>query len=683
MNPKKNEKYSFSKLPHELYQMVGEFIGAAEFESLSLTSNQLRQNYQINLYKHCYVSDYFSKEMKVTNGEWAVPDKVLLNPKKYSWFNPAVVRTLRVTSEKKVLQLVKHFKLELYPKLKSMELSGTSQGSIVLTQATPIQPDEVPNKLMLAPADHSLAPFEGRRSHIVCYDLIAAIKNKENLYSGVHYDAATAVHCFHMTYYNLCCNTDYTFSSITSLVLLLKKTSYEGETKFGSLYSLDSFPNLKRVNISSSSTSTSFSLFQKVIKSLENCVKLKQLDIHCANSGMNEFDGRFIAALDNLVGHWKKYTLNITHPSKMIASTVCRLPSVDELYVPGSFFLIRGFEVGERLSMLTLLYDGDFDFFGASSYKSILGNLSTLSLQFLPNEDFGHKLLHVLDRPLPKLKKFAFTVRKPFPSEDYMEHSLKRFKAMLDKVPFGEFDIYNIDHITPAFLIQEWGDMKDLRKKRRRTGISRSCFYPRFEFFDAKKSEEDYKEVIADPDSPIEVVYNKFFDIIAQHVQENARSVIFSPYVYVKRRVFMSILFLDILQYLPNLEALELNNISSFDEYFTLHRLIKYHKKLNDININSASSSSRIDEQYYGQVIAPGSLTSFSSYDSAYLNQPYSDFTTILHIDREMINKRYEKVDDFHQHMRRRVGKEKNRRLYRYVGEKRPDKVRRHWQPFK
>lgn len=589
--------YTISKLPEELYSMIGEYLSVIDFYHLTQTSSRLRQMFQFHLFRHCILFDPTFSEFECSYGEWALPVEVFLKPWKYSWFNASFVKTLRLSPySQQIEKLVKQFPLREYQRLTKMDTQKTIFSKNVSSTKDGKRLKYLPvNKVMLNMSEFSKLPWAEEFPTLLYYDLLPVIKNKKkrsrtkkatNQEKGFRF--------FVVNFYALYCNTQEVLNSITSLELALKDVAPNNlsdisEYLESSLFSMDSYPNLESFKISSTSQSTQYDLLKRVVESLPRCRKLRKLEVwHEIFVGYDD-DYQIVQLFDNLTGSWTYFRLGLPQSSapydqSMFFSSLnrplLRIPNVDVL--DATYDLLESYELecSNRLGKLHLSYRRN-DLFENPCFNRLLDNLTMLSLEDLqcPLPQYG--VSHVFNRPVPNLKKFVFKIFDGFLMRFYIkELFLDNFNTMLDKAPFGNFDIYNLDHV--GWLLTE---------------NEQNCYHLANQYrLAVTANAERYS---------IDGIHEMYFQLMANWFDSKLRDPFFSTQLYATSRAFTSLLFLDILKYLPNLQTLEMRDFPGFDEYFALHKLVRYHPSIQNIMLDATGEDvlpKNVKDKYYQKV---------------------------------------------------------------------------------
>lgn len=611
---------SLHELPVELFYDIYRYLCAVDYFHLSQTSARLRDFFHPLVYKKCHL--YISNLDKIYSSinEWTIPSDVMYLPQRYSWFPNEVVKTIRISDTNDLSKIVNWFPLSKYPHIESLELGKHYPGNISILDSNPIL-------LWDNVVTH--------RHDTFLLDLLPACKNgslfHRNSSQPSFYSASRKA------YYIFNCNSLDARANITNLILKLEIVfDFEVELAYSArLLNLSRFPNLERVKISADKD-TPPDVLSDVICSLPKCQNLRTLHL-IARFSFSEF---YASLLDNLSGSWTEFILFIT--ASVTPSTKFRLPTVTTLIANDKILSSRNLECGERLKNLIPFFFEPSKSFELPRVGKILENLTSLTLiQTFKTGIVDEKgQLNIFKNALPNLKvaKFGFPLLYVV---DNMEACIvSAFKLMMKRSKFGDFDIYNSNHVEEILSAV---DSKLLQKDMTLCDIEPSLAA------DSKLSALEYFKQYAKENTRLDV-YNLFFRLLMVNFSGKYSFYLSANYDY--ERTDVSLLFLDILKYLPNLQVLELKQMSSLEEFFTFHHLIKNHEKLKKIFIERLyyppSEIQYTDGEFYERFRK--SVTTFkmnSTYGQSYaspITQPYNNCALI---DMEMLRYNYHQIDDY------------------------------------
>lgn len=562
-------RHTLNKLPYELLSSICPYLSSLDIHTLSQTSSLFRELYHPLLYTKCKVSDR-SPFVIAPITHWLIPPKVFFMPSQYSWFPNEVVQVIKVDRDLDLPKINKELNFSVYPKLKSITLFSYNHGSpLVITD-----PFNLPSPDFVDDDDdeedngddfHALVEF-----YMSTFDFLPIIQN--NL--TVHHMS----HKRHIgTYYAL----DYTSvdvrSGITSLNVILTQDFPDYPRFFIDIAkNIATFPNLRNLKISSSDYGSPDAL-KTAIMSFDKLEKLENLMVKhsVASNGW-----RNLEVLDNLQGNWTTFNLCIRYmeASNLSDLPVIRLPTVtdfrlldDEIGLPHTSLPAK-FDFGKCIKHMTTPFQTTSHFL--SEYhrsQNVLDNLTTLKIIFpriLEIEEEADLDMKIFTKEFPHLKHFELRFNRFEMMARFSTAHLKHFDLLTESIPFGEFDILNYESIEP--LVKKLSNTA-FRKKGRKL---------------SKKKAKEIRQYIKNlsnstAESDMYYLFVQFFKLQMESFSTYQGS--FDKKYYLIARAFLSVVFLQLLQYAPNLETLNLVGVPLTEEYAAFHRLIKYHKKLKTV----------------------------------------------------------------------------------------------------
>lgn len=602
--------FSFANLPLEIHHVIAQYLGVVEYFNISQTCDRLRQNFHPLLFTniscsknsippkspsrfHKRKNDDSSK--KTLSFKWPVSYKALISPDKYKWFESDRVKVLWIDSltELEISKLIKIFPAKKYSKLESIRPSLYEAKKLMIYGhgETPLKLSTIQSKgatiylIDLTPffqTTFSSAPLTIVKRSSTAFQL---------LQRGTH----ALTHRFHRT------DTKYI---ITSFVLDLPEMANvdldSGFNLSSALLDMDSFPNLIKVALFSSETTSSILLDKFVSKILPNSPKLCYLSIghHCNTSSMKN-----LRLLNNLSGDWKKFELELVLDFPL--NFRLRLPSVTDLMIESiqddSSYSKMEF-CSEKLRYAYLPYSDNSNPFKSVCVDTLLENLTSITLVLMLGavKDFKEEF-HIFKRDLPKLKVLTFDTQFIREYEKIDPSEFDELFLRLKIAPFGDFDVLNIDHMKPlltqiAAYLEKVEEDEEEEEEENATSPKLSDVRPLLI--------ETIIRFIKNRNF-LGVITNYYWLLLQHHLSRVEE--LFDNRILAIRNIFISVLCEEILHYLPNLEILNFAYLNNFEDYPTLHRLMKHHNGLKKICIDDMYCSYfdgvyKTDDEFFNSV---------------------------------------------------------------------------------
>lgn len=667
-----NNSPSFSDIPNEILYTVSNYLSVVENYHLSQTSIHLRSCFHPLLFQRCRVlgttttsaedppkpPPHYLSEIGIC--EWPIPLKVLLSPNKYSWFGNKYLKVLFLNPTLD-LQLIKknvNFSV-LYPRLDT-----------VLTDIRKVV--RFNHNLLLVDSKHVLQQHQKQQEQPVSIyseqalvDLpnrIHALKNESDIIPAkiVWYrnEESSLLDKVSNTIIN-CYNASDIKQNINWLHLHLTEAQNSPDSFLfcsSILLDLTAFPNLYKLSIESND---GFCLthFKSVIQSLPKCPKLDILEI----SHINTIGVSHLQLLDNLLGSWKLFHLHLENFLPL--NFKLRLPSVTSLDASRIISPNLTFEFGPKLvSFFYPLAIDDSHHFEINNTQQLLENLTVLSIMVNRVLDtvteYGEH--HIFTNSLPKLK--FFKLYSMHSGRDSVDESAHQFmlKAMLNTVNFGDFDIFNVDHVES--FVKEITDMYKTKKgsitlsSKNHRITDADINFPSYPFPSSTTTTTTFSKINDIFTLYLQCVeahdfisaYKQFhlLQLVALHENYNQMDYQY----HIGNQISFSFLFIRIFQFLPNLERLSFDTLSSIEEFPTLHRLIKYHPKLKSVHVDwlkhppVSHMQQQTNDEFYDQLrqfIMP-----FEQFES-FVTLGHRDRTAGVVIDTEALRKKYRKIEGY------------------------------------
>lgn len=232
------------------------------------------------------------------------------------------------------------------------------------------------------------------------------------------------------------------------------------------------------------------------------------------------------------------------------------------------------FEFGNRLEQLTIPFHSNDSFLSEyHSRQNVLDGLITLKVELPKDLDLSskpHQWKTIFTKELPNLKVFELKMTD-FPTMPLEDRDLysECFEVFTASIPFGEFDILNYKLIMRYIKILRYS----ANLRRVNGGIRDNAL-------DIHEHADALKDATAD---------SEIFDLFVNFFWLQFESIIFlkdysSIENFIIKKAVISVLFLQLLKYTPNLEKLILLGVSLAEEFPTFHRLVKYHKNLKTVS---------------------------------------------------------------------------------------------------
>lgn len=560
-----DRQFTLSDLPVDLLYYISHYLSSVECHLLSEVCVILQQIYRPLVYRRCKVSDV-KRRLIVPINCWFIPPNVLFNPSKYSWFPNEVVRVI-ITDKGLTLDKLKKIKLSKYPQLQSISLPAFDiMSCLVIT-------DKKRNFF-------GRRKFDLKDTPVFSTDYMPLIISKETLYPIKlrAMEKSYALHCENLDTRMLIKSLDICMSDpderkpSNRITFPLKK--------------IHTFPNLTDLKIRSTDR-CDFDTFQAVLSKLPKFKKLKNLIITHFYLEKNE---RYMKLFDNLSGSWETFNLCIFF--KGVLKCHLRLPNVTNLELydlcedycddEDSGFDIK-LDFGNRLERLSSRFETDTEFLTKyHTCQNVLETITRLKV-FIPtytviSENTGEEMI-IFNKELPNLKEFEFKSNDFNPMEGMFMLLEGHFEQLSSTLHFGEFDILNYKLIEPLIQILKEKSLKEnwLLEGEENLNTVNECV-------------DSLRNATKNPS--LFGLYKKFYRLqlgscpcLCGEVDDDA---------YITVRALLSVIFLQVLQYLPNLETLNLSGMKAFEEYPALHYLIKHHKNLKTVTM-------RIEfEPYFG-----------------------------------------------------------------------------------
>lgn len=587
-------------LPNDILFHISEYLSVVEYNYLSQTSSKLRQFFHPQLFQRCCLVKNV-KEFTTPLTDWVIPVEAFYSPLKYSWFENRAVKTVIFVNDGIDLKQMANFKQQLlYPRLESI-LIKPKQGpnrfpdsnprlypNLIIVNCDPqLHKDHIIFKTHIGIDSPNFIPVARHYADISQVDVVMGRNPGNGIYDGIVFNL-----------YNLSSSSSTSYSDavkcITSINLNLtqEEESPDSYDLFYTLLQLDSsFPFLKKVNISSSDR-FSLSVFKEVIQSLPRCHNLEHLQI--SHQIHNHLD--HLRVLDNLQGNdnWKSFLFQLK--CDLPFEFNLRLPAVTEFDARSVLSPGITFDFGPKLKVYLQKFSFNNRFyFELETTQRLIENLAKLSVAFEPfillfKASSGEH--PIFTKELPNLKVLDFG-RLGFDSyKPADENVLKHFEMMLELAPFGEFDLLNFEQAKPLICLIAKDCTKAIppQEQPKKMGIVYSLV----------KSLES-----AALKSELSTAIRLF-----HHLQYLSDSQVVNNLLiqnrYINSKASLSILFVRILEFLPNLEYLNLPTLGSFEEFPTFHSLLRHHKALKKVYIQSllrhsefkTSNNSTNDEFY-------------------------------------------------------------------------------------
>lgn len=634
---------SLQNLPKELLLFISQFLGVLEFFSLSRTSNVLRQIYHPLLFTKCrlyytkkprfetsrIVNDgtFFSKlnsldqeKLTLSVCEWAIPSDAFYNPHKYSWFCNEAVKIIVTSDYQYLMELANNVSLSDYPKIQSILFLRRLFPGVALIDYDWKKISE----------GESFRYDYNKNISFNMIDFLPVVKHCSNLLNYEPQVESIGRAIQSSKYLFNCCSGDVR-SSITSLNIKMIHFLSEHSSQ-SRLLNLDNIPNLKCIYISTDSK-TSFDVFKKVVESLPKCLKLEKLSIDFIS--FNNVSSPSIQLLDNLKGGWRYFRLKFFNPTQLTPSF--RLPTVTHLELNGISSSYANIDFGPNIEILSIFSQEKSAPFKMNYFDKALENLRILSINLSIKYDMISQSKCIFKKILPNLKLLNVSTNG-METRDIPESFgnidpiiFNDFKTMMKIALFGDFDMLNLQHMEPliksinkrfdnldesddGLFLQRQPLNKSLLQSVRSNDIFDTCkYYFQLQYTSTNNEFSDLESCIVD-------------------------------------RIYLSIIFNDILHCLPNLQTLNLQGLSSIEEFPTFHKLIKHHSSLKKIHLkllhHPVINFQTSNDHFYNRIRK--FTTPFSSNDgtdrlSVTVDGMYSNFM----IDVEAARNRFHKYKDY------------------------------------
>lgn len=351
---------------------------------------------------------------------------------------------------------------------------------------------------------------------------------------------------------------------------LLGKPSFQHK-----LYKLDCFPNLKRVRIISDYR-TPIKIMEMLYDSLPNCSKLEKVNL--CNDWYEDVEK--VKLLNRLASQdWKCFGVSVVDNYWKVTSYPndfeIHLPNVNNLYIFRLFFLRHIKTFPKALQSFSCEPSMVVGAFPVKEFNLITANVTEMYLGFNSlRGDNGDT--RVFSQKLPNLKTLDIEVMKGCPIF-LMDDIYKTFKEVSKRVLFGDFDMRNPDHSLPLVVDL----INQLPKEVTLESIDPRLAGPSNSF------EDNFKRFLQT--ASIVDIYGTYYRLktsIALHVHHDR-------YMKYRMQNIEALLYLDILENIPNLEYLTINSMLCIEQHFSFHRLMKHHKKLKTVLLDELQYSRR------------------------------------------------------------------------------------------
>lgn len=554
----KNYSQRFNELPNDVIYLIAEYLSSKERHSLTQTSVKLRYLLRPLVFSKCQVASKLDK-FYVPITYWLIPLEVLYNPSKYSWFPNELLKQLLLDKQHDLQSISKNVKLSDYPRLKSITLPiEFASTNLIITDK---------DKSFFTESEYN--PYFINAFTTECFPLV---KFKPRLYSIPTWSQE-------IKFYALNCNNLEVRSTITSLGLNLSHPNSSSTHSVYTLTKLNTFINLKEISISYSNDYR-FDIFEGLVKQLPTVESLQKLTIKYS---LDPDKSSYLRFFDNLTGKWKIFNLIIEFDSIILGQV--RLPSVTTLQLfninkighddrPFNFDL--KIEAGDNLKKLVTPFQTRENLLSPyNNDQNMLDNLTFLSIYpptALELSEFREER-KVFTKVLPNLKTFEYRNTDSDLGDEVVSMLAENFEEFSSTLRFGEFDILNYESIKVYIL-----------KLKRKMLENRMLDENDEDIKDKLSDFNEYHKALknATPESDIYELYDNFYKL--QALSSSYGTEQYDNCYYATMRAIVSVLFIQMIEYVPNLEVLNLFRLTSIEEYPALHRLIKYHKKLKTVS---------------------------------------------------------------------------------------------------
>lgn len=619
----------FQILPNEIQYLLSDYLDIIDYYHLSQVSSSLRRIFHPLLYASCIVCDEYGiynlstgntseivfslpEKALLSHYRWPVPRKAFYSPSKYSWFLNESVKVVAIHKLESPTIIANGISMSNYPNLQSIIVIPDNYTNVVLTKCDEkVLSEDIPDRYKV----------------LYLRDLYAVAKSPSNLINARNLNAlkSTESSMLQQTFIFNCLNMESKHFITRLLVNLINSGSKKEFNLCVSLISLDTFPNLKDLQITSCSD-ISYKGFERIIKSLPRCTKLEKLCIyHFIRQNILHPE----KLLDNITGNWKSFVLRLSTNNRF--DFKLRLPCVTELEICPTLQSYSNIEFGPIIKYFSTHLEVDGIPISDGNVQQLLEQLSVLSVKLSPR--CAAKTIHALSKHLPNLKTLNVTHISTNACR-YMNVEIpNNFKLMMNQSNFGEFDLLNIKHMNPLISsIAEKCANDRIGPKR----VEFDFFFTQEVVIDANLIVERLKTAIQD--SNLQKTCEFLFDLLFEYF---VRIDSFLQPFYKNERIFSSLLFDMIEKYIPNLEVLNIKNLSSIEEYPTLHHLIKHKKSLKKIHFENL---------YFHPVSLPDTYDRFfhrfSEFTSSWYDSQRSESNSIMNrnnytIDMEGIHNDY------------------------------------------
>lgn len=568
-------EYSTLDIPKEICHLIAKYLCSVDLLHLAQSSAHLRSLFHSFVYRNCSFFDLehdkFPPTFYTSISNIVVPSSVIYEPSKYSWFENETVRLINIQASSLYKNLTKKIPLSEYPRLEKLLKPRHSYGGnfLIYCNDSPRLEPEFPMKYKL----------------VTTNNLLPAAKSNQHYFEG---PSEPIPGIFNVKPFALNCVDLDTRASVTSIDTKIFLGGISLDSISARIFDLELFPNLETASITTY-VSTHTYIIKQIYRSLLKCDKLQKVYIAIEiGNNVNETT-RLLNELS--AGNWKTFKLTIYC---IEAGTVkIHLPNVTSLTLAG-LEMLHDFQTLptalESFRFYPTLLEGSIPF---QEYNSLLQNVKRVSIEF--NLRFTESEIleyHLFPRKFPNLKFLSVRLSgsKHEEEDDARDRVVEIFKFLTQHVPFGDFDIRNPEHSTIL--------MSHLAKR-----------------LNPPESITFVNERLADPINSLEQNIRNFVETSSHTDLYIALSRLVRlgnfhqsnedfSHLSATPQAFNSILFLNILQNLPNLETFQVTDLFCFEEYFSLHRLIKHHKALKTLLLSSISTYSPtglsgIDDEFY------------------------------------------------------------------------------------
>lgn len=574
-------EYSTLDIPKEICHLIAKYLCSVDLLHLAQSSAHLRSLFHSFVYRNCSFFDLehdkFPPTFYTSISNIVVPSSVIYEPSKYSWFENETVRLINIQASSLYKNLTKKIPLSEYPRLEKILKPKHSHGAnyLIYCNGSPRLEPEFPMKYKLVTSNN----------------LLPAAKSNEHYFEG---PSGPTPGIFDVKPFALNCVDLDTRASVSSIDTKIFLHNVSLDSISARIFDLELFPNLETASITTYISTPTY-IIKQIYRSLLKCDKLQKVYISVEiGNNVNETRNNAnetIGLLNELsAGNWKTFELKIY---RLEAGTVkIHLPNVTFLTL-GGLEMLHNFQtlptVLESFRFYPSLLEGSIPF---QEYNSLLQNVKRLFMEF--NFAFTETEIleyHLFTRKFPNLKFLSVRLfGSSYEEDDARDGIVETFKFVSQHVPFGDFDIRNPEH---SIIL-----MSHLAKR-----------------LDSPESIKSVNERLADPINSLEQNIRTFVEtssltdlyialyrlVKLGNFQQNNEDF---SHLSATPQAFNSILFLDILQNLPNLETFQVSDLFCFEEYFSLHRLIKHHKALKTVLLSNLSAYSPtglsgIDDEFY------------------------------------------------------------------------------------